>query len=87
MNENTEFYEFKGKHGYTKCKGKILDNTAVIAYECNAKHCKFILCPKCQKEMISTIVSPNRNKFTNYTSTNEVKRTSGRSSKIVNYNK
>ena len=53
MNENTEFYEFKGKHGCTKCKAKILYNATVIAYECNAKHCKFILCPKCQKNDIN----------------------------------
>ena len=63
MNINSELYEFKEQYGCTKCKQKILKNNRVIAHECNVKHCKYILCKKCHKELISTSVSNNNNEI------------------------
>ena len=86
MNIQTEFYEFKGQYGCTRCKQKIIENSSVIAHECNSKHCKYILCPKCNKELITSIVTSKNNEMTNTLPSEKTKRTSRRSRANVDYN-
>ena len=86
MNINFEFYEFKGQYGCTRCKRKIVENSSVIAHECNCKHCKYILCPKCNKELISSIVTSKNNGVTRTLTSEITKRTSRRSRANVDYN-
>ena len=44
---------------------KILENSLVIAHECNVKYCKYILCPICHKELISNIVTEKKDEMIN----------------------
>ena len=84
MNINSEFYEFKRQNGCTKCKKEILENSLVIAHECNVKYCKYILCPTCHKELISNIVTEKKDEMTNTPTAKKPKRSSRRSRETIN---